>query len=108
MQVYVKQKLGETPEPAQKTASEKVESPSVVTVPKNVLAISSITSASEGQRWDPSKQLDKLKSGVITKLREQQHQKRSPTLSKSIPGHPSNTEEEAEEIPPQIGADDGN
>jgi hypothetical protein len=107
MQVYVKQKLGETPEPVQKTASEEVESPSMITVPKNVLAISSITSASEGQRWDPSKQLDKLKSGVITKLREQ-HQKRSPTLSKSIPGHRSNTEEEAEEIPPQINADDGN
>jgi hypothetical protein len=78
----------------------------MTTVPKNVLAISSISSASEGQRWDPSKQLDKLKSGVITKLREQ-HQKRSPTLSKSIPGHPSTTEE-AEEIPPQIEADDGN
>jgi hypothetical protein len=107
IQGYVKQKLGETPEPLPTHTSPKVESPSVPTVPKNVLAISSISSATEGERWDPNKQLDKLKSGVITKLREQQ-QKRSPTLSKSIPGHPSNTEEEAEQFPPNIEADDGN
>jgi len=84
MQSYVKQKLGE---PAPITAEEKpeVESPSTPTGPvtKGILATSNVPGAVEGERWDPNKAVDKLKSGVITKLKEQS--KRSPLASHTTP-----------------------
>jgi hypothetical protein len=106
IQSYVKQKLGETPEPTPKEDTKsKVESPTTPTIPKRVLAVSTMTSATEGERWDPNKQLDKLKSGVITKLREQQ-QKRSPTTTNATPN--STTEPTTEEQPPpKITVDEG-
>jgi hypothetical protein len=50
-------------------------------MPKPLLTISSMAGATEGERWDPNKQLEKLRSGVISRLREQQ--KRSPTTDQA-------------------------
>ena len=103
IQSYVKQKLGETPAPSSAEAKPKVEYPSIPSAANRGLATSSVVSVSEGERWDPNKQLDKLKSGVISKLREQQ--RRSPT---SPPMRsPGTTTEAGEEPPPKISVDDG-
>ena len=74
MQSYVKQKLGETPEPSSSgtTTKSKAEVPSVPGASKEILATSSVVSATEGERWDPNKQLDKLRRGVIRTARERQ------------------------------------
>jgi len=86
IQSYVKQKLGEAPERKEKPAPKaKIESLVTPTVPKSVMVASSLASAVEGEQWDPNRQLDKLKSGVLNKLLEQQ-KKRSPKTSQVIPG----------------------
>lgn len=101
IQSYVKQKLGE---PAPITAEEKpqLESPSTPTAPlaKSILAASRVTSAVEGERWDPNKAVDKLKSGVITKLKEQS--KRSPNASHTTPATTA-----IDEPPVKINVDEG-
>jgi hypothetical protein len=98
IQGYVKQKLGETPEPRPTDPNPKVESPSTSNVPKEALAINTVTSAVEGERWDPNKQLDKLKSGVIDRLREQQLKQRSSTIA---------PDQEVDDPPPKITIDEG-
>ena len=103
IQSYVKQKLGETPTPSSAEPKPKVESPSTPSSSKGVIATNSVVSTTEAEQWDPNKQLDKLKSGVISKLREQQ--KRSPTGSPTQP--PTTTTEGGEEPPPKISIDDG-
>jgi len=98
IQEYVKQKLGETPAPRPPDTKPKVESPSTPTVPKEALAVNTVTSAVEGERWDPNKQLDKLKSGVIDRLREQQLKQRSSTTA---------PDQEADDPPQKITIDEG-
>jgi hypothetical protein len=98
IQEYVKQKLGETPAPRPTDLKPKVESPSTPTIPKEALAVNTVTSAVEGERWDPDKQLDKLKSGVIDRLREQQLKQRSSTIALG---------QEADDPPPKITIDEG-
>src|SRR5271169_4461236 len=87
IQTYVKQKLGETPEPnsTDTTTKPKVEPPSIPGTPRDVFATSSVVGASEGERWDPDKQLDKLRSRVISKLREQQLKRSTTTTSEEEP-----------------------
>lgn len=104
IQTYVKQKLGETAEPnsTNTTAKPKVEPASILSAPKDLLATSSVVSAHEGERWDPNKQLDKLKIGVISKLRQQQ-QKRSPTVTPEQPATISGSEDPSA----KISVDDG-
>jgi len=70
IQSYVKQRTGEKPEPSPESANANNDAPTAPPVPKDFLAVSTATSASEGERWDPNKQLDKLKTGVISRLRE--------------------------------------
>jgi hypothetical protein len=103
MQTYVKHKLGETPEPHSTESKSKVAEPSTPTVPvpKDVLAVSQVKSAVEGERWDPNKSLDRLKSGVVNRLREQQ-QRRSLPATRTKPG-----QEEEDATPPKITIDDG-
>jgi hypothetical protein len=103
IQSYVKQKLGETPEPPS-SKSPKVPSPATPTVPtKNILtaATASVISATEAERWDPSKQLDKLKGTVISKLREQQLAKKQSVDTKEGESPPSPQHQ-------PISTDDGN
>jgi len=82
MQTYVKQKLGEAPELKEKAIPKtKVTSPVTPTVLQPVVITADpLVSAAEGERWDPNRQLDKLKTGVLNKLYEQQ-KLASPTIS---------------------------
>jgi hypothetical protein len=73
IQTYVKQKLGEAPELKEKVVPKaKVASPMTPAVTKPVVVTDPHVSAVEGERWDPNRQLDKLKTGVLNRLYEQQ------------------------------------
>ena len=98
----MKQKLGETPEPGATEAEPKLESPATPSISEDILTASTIASAVEGEIWDPNKQLEKLKTGVINRFREQQL-KRSPTMADVTPATALAVGEE----PPKIKADDG-
>jgi hypothetical protein len=102
IQSYVRQKLGE-PAPVTTEENPNLESSSSPTVPapKGILAANSVTSAVEGERWDPNKAVDKLKRGVITTLKEQS--KRSPNSAHTTPA----TSLTADESPVKINVDDG-
>lgn len=93
----MKQKLGETPEPGTTEARPKLESPVTPSTSEDILAASTIASAVEGETWDPNKQLEKLKTGVINRLREQQL-KRSPTSTSVTPATASAVGEEVSKI----------
>ena len=103
MQTYVKQKLGETLELGSTEIPPKVVSPATPSSPKGVVITSTVNGTTVGERWDPNKQLDKLKSGVISRLRQQQRTRYSTTT----PEHPS-MPMTGEGPPTQITVDDGN
>ena len=74
---YVKQQLGVTPTPTTSIREQiaATESPITQSVPP-ALANMSIAGPDVGEHWDPNKAVDKLKSGVMHKVREQKAQKR--------------------------------
>ena len=108
MQTYVKQKLGETPEPGSAEARPEEESPATPTVPPDVLAASTVASATEGERWDPNRQLEKLRAAVITRLREQ-HKRRSRMSETATTAQERTTMASPEdESAAKVSVDDGN
>jgi len=100
IQTYVKQKLGDAPQPEPKemVIKPKVESP-ITPMPVPVLATSTLVSAMEGEHWDPNRSLDKLKTGVMSKVLEQQQQQRATNATES--------KSTAESSPPEL-VDEGN
>jgi len=101
MQTYVKQRTGETPEPSPESAHPKTDAPTNPSIPKDFLAASTATSASEGERWDPNKQLDKLKTGVISRLREVEKMT-SPTSTSPTGRSRQGTTSSGEDISPSM------
>jgi hypothetical protein len=78
-----------------------------------------VAAPDQGERWDPNKAVDKLKTGVLNRFREQQEaQKRSPTRERptkpplTTSDDPASTEEEgavpsSSSTAPQIKIDEG-
>jgi len=70
----VKQQLGETPTPKTFVGEQIATTESPITPP--ALPNLPIVGPDAGELWDPNKAVDKLKSGVMHKVRKQEAQKR--------------------------------